>query len=100
VTRQEDEDAFVARLRERWKKGAEEYGDASFEAPLLRTSEEMLQEIEDIAGWAFIAWCQLHRRLQRLVIAEKFCVTIGEIEDIRNAVAAARAAKQEAPPKP
>lgn len=57
------EDEFVARLRERWKQGAIEYGDESFGLPIHCTAAEILQEVEDVAGWAFVAWVQMRERL-------------------------------------
>lgn len=63
------EQEFAARLFERWRRGAVERGDASFDRPLATTADEMLQEVEDIAGWAFVLWVQLRMRLQRVVLA-------------------------------
>lgn len=55
---------FLARLESRLVAGAQEYGDASFDRP--DTVDELLDEILDIAGWAFIVWVQLRRRLEGL----------------------------------
>lgn len=60
---------FVRRLQRRLARGAEEYGDASLKRPLAETVEEMLQEVEDIAGWAFVMWVQLRTRLNAVVQA-------------------------------
>jgi hypothetical protein len=58
---------FLSHLKSGWARGAAEYGDASFSKPLLDTADEILEEIEDIAGWAFILWVQAKRRLRRVV---------------------------------
>ena len=70
MRRQKLEAEFVRRLKKRWARGARDYGDASFEAPLPKTVAEILCEIEDIAGWSFILWVQLKRRLDNMVEVE------------------------------
>jgi len=80
IDRLELEDEFVRRLRERWKRGAEAYGDSSFRRPVTATAEEILQEVEDIAGWAFIAWCQLRQRLAVIVSAAPAISSACEVE--------------------
>lgn len=57
---------FVERLRQRWARGAREYGDSSFTLPLPETAEQILGEIEDVAGWSLIAWQQVRERLQHV----------------------------------
>jgi hypothetical protein len=57
---------FLSHLRARLAKGAKEYGDASFNKPILDSTDEILEEIEDIAGWSFILWAQAKRRLRRV----------------------------------
>ena len=54
---------FLDKLGRRLDKGAREYGDRSFEQSPGRTVEELLEEIEDIAGWAFVLWVQARKRL-------------------------------------
>lgn len=63
------EEQFIARLRERWKHGGSVYGEVSFRLPPLATAEEILQEVEDLAGWAFILWCQISERLGAVLVA-------------------------------
>jgi hypothetical protein len=58
------EDEFVAKLRAAWERGAKEYGDQSFANPPSSSVEEMLQELVDVAGWAFVAWVSLKGRLE------------------------------------
>ncbi|MEY4535629.1 MAG: hypothetical protein RLZZ246_1947 [Planctomycetota bacterium] len=54
-------------LTVRLEAGAKEYGDRSFYKP--GTAEEILQELVDVAGWAFVAWVQMRMRLQGLELA-------------------------------
>lgn len=63
------EDEFVALLRERWRRGAVEYGNRSFGQPFPQTADEILQELVDVAGWAFVAWAGLRERLARVQAA-------------------------------
>lgn len=60
---------FFLALRARLAKGDVEYGDKSFDSPLL--PEEILEEIVDIAGWAFVLWVQMQERLGRLETAAR-----------------------------
>lgn len=53
---------FLDQLAARLEAGAKEYGDRSFYKP--GTAEEILQELVDVAGWAFVAWVQMHLRLR------------------------------------
>lgn len=64
-------DAFLDRLRARLERGAQDYGDKSFSKPLAELSDESLQEVEDIAGWSFVMWVRLRRRLERLRAVER-----------------------------
>lgn len=57
---------FLYRLQKRLQKGAVEYGDASFDKPIPETIEQLMEEVEDIAGWAFVLWGNLHKRLDRI----------------------------------
>jgi hypothetical protein len=54
---------FLSHIKTRLDAGAAAYGDQSFNRPVLNTTEEILQEIEDIAGWSFVLWVQAKRRL-------------------------------------
>jgi hypothetical protein len=55
---------FLTALRARLEKGAQEYGDLSFDRPAEETVEEILQEVLDIAGWTFVLREQLRQRLK------------------------------------
>jgi hypothetical protein len=57
---------FIERLRERWRRGAEQYGDESFRRPLPETVEQILEELVDVGGWSLIAWQQVRERLARV----------------------------------
>jgi hypothetical protein len=52
---------WSSRLRERWARGAERYGDASFACPIDETVQQILEEVEDVAGWLFVLWIQARR---------------------------------------
>lgn len=49
---------FAERLRKRWAAGAQQYGDASFHRPLADTCRQIMEELEDVPGWAFVLWLQ------------------------------------------
>lgn len=53
---------FAERLRKRWADGAKRYGDQSFAAPLTETCRQIMEELEDVPGWAFILWIQVRHR--------------------------------------
>jgi hypothetical protein len=60
--------AFDARLN----KGAAEYGDESFDLPLLDLRTEILEELVDAVGWLFLAWCRVQSpRLKRAAAATR-----------------------------
>lgn len=63
------EKQFVAMLRKRWKSGARTYGDGSFYRPVPETVDQILDEVADIAGWAFVLWVQLKLRLDAVALA-------------------------------
>lgn len=69
---------FVERLHARWRRGAEAYGDQSFSKPLPVTAEEILAEVEDIAGWAFVMWVSLRKRLTAVIEATDRLVPSGD----------------------
>ena len=54
---------FVSRVSNRLQRGAATYGDTSFDKPLATTADEILQELEDVAGWAAIAWVRIKKQL-------------------------------------
>ncbi len=57
---------FLDRLAARLEAGAREYGDKSFDTPLPAISGNLLEEVEDVAGWAFVMWRHLAIRLGRV----------------------------------
>jgi hypothetical protein len=56
-----DLDRFVARVRQRLDAGAKTYGDVSFTRPAAELVDEVMQELEDTAGWAVLLWTRLDR---------------------------------------
>jgi len=62
-------DEFFDVLRARLAKGAAEYGDKSFAKPTPTSAAEILEEILDVAGWAFVHWVAMRRRLHELDLA-------------------------------
>ncbi len=58
-------DRFFAAVRRRLRRGALEYGDASFARPARDLVAEIEAELHDVAGWAFVL-CERLRRLRRL----------------------------------
>lgn len=58
---------FVSRVSNRLQRGAATYGDLSFDKPLATTADEILQELEDVAGWAAIAWVRISKQMQRVI---------------------------------
>lgn len=54
-------DRFVTRLRARLAAGAREYGDRSFTRPPAELVDEVMQELEDVAGWSLLLWLRLDR---------------------------------------
>ncbi len=49
-----DIDRFVAHLRTRLAAGAVTYGDTSFTRPAAELVDEVMQELEDTAGWSVL----------------------------------------------
>lgn len=60
---------FLDQVAARLEVGRAEYGDRSFRRPPLETDGEILDEILDIAGWAFVKWVQMSERLARVEAA-------------------------------
>lgn len=54
-----DLNRFVARVRARLEVGATTYGDSSFLRPTAELVDELMQEVEDIAGWGLLLWIRL-----------------------------------------
>ena len=50
---------FFARVDQRLANGERVYGDASFERPTTELLGEIEEELLDIAGWSYVAWCRL-----------------------------------------
>jgi class 3 adenylate cyclase len=66
MPRHEDlREQFITQLRERLQAGEIEYGDVSFDRPLVEVIGEMQEEVLDIAGWGFVAFVRLEQ-LKRL----------------------------------
>ena len=61
---------FLDVLGKRLRVGGVEYGDDSFHQPLPETAEEMLAELVDVAGWAFVGWVRLRMILKRVALVE------------------------------
>ena len=59
---EESFDAFVAQVRSKCERGAQEYGDKSFDKEPHALVSELQQELLDICGWGWILW----RRLERM----------------------------------
>lgn len=53
---------FVAAVGARLEQGRREYGDRSFSRHPLTLLREIEEEIEDIAGWAYV----MHRRVKQI----------------------------------
>ena len=60
-----DFDDFVRAVDARLAKGAQQYGDSSFSRPEDEIIRELQEELEDVAGWAFIMWLRLRRQWNR-----------------------------------
>lgn len=71
-------ESFLATVRARLYEGARVYGDLSFDKPPITTIKELLQEVEDIAGWAFVLHTQLSQRLSAIHRASSM-LTLREI---------------------
>jgi hypothetical protein len=62
-------DAFVSAVAARLRAGEREYGNRSFARPPTELVGEIAEELEDVAGWAFILWCRL--RDLRVALSER-----------------------------
>ena len=52
---------FESMVRRRLRRGARDYGDASFARPVTDLLDEIEQELADVAGWAAVAFEKLAR---------------------------------------
>lgn len=52
---------FTAMLHERLERGEREYGDGSFTRPLGELPAEIMEELADVCGWAFVMWCRMRK---------------------------------------
>ncbi|HLV22998.1 MAG TPA: hypothetical protein VKZ49_19045 [Polyangiaceae bacterium] len=61
---------FRRAVRRRLERGARDYGDRSFARPLPTIADEIEQELLDVAGWAFVAYCRVRALRDRMQAAE------------------------------
>lgn len=61
-----DLDRFIRRLRTRLVAGAKTYGDQSFQRPAAELVTEVMEELEDVAGWSLLLWIRLDRLRERV----------------------------------
>ena len=71
MIREEDIVRFVELLRGRLRTGAEQYGNSSFERPLMDVIGEIEQELLDTSGWSLVVWTRLQRLRERVVKLEQ-----------------------------
>ena len=64
---------YTRLLVKRLRAGADSYGDGSFYQPGEQICAELEQEVLDIAGWGFIAWCKIRELEQKMREAEARC---------------------------
>jgi len=57
---------YASELVGRLFNGAEVYGDDSFDKSTESLLAEIKQELLDISGWSFIAWCRINRALGKM----------------------------------
>jgi len=62
---------YERRLRGRIETGKHEYGDASFHKSPAALVDEQIEEVLDIAGWAFPLYVRLMRIRHKLARAEQ-----------------------------
>ncbi len=55
--------AYLTRVFGRLDKGAQEYGNTSFDMPEEALGNEILEELEDFGVWAFVLWTRVVRSL-------------------------------------
>lgn len=66
-----DLDRFVARVRARLEVGATIYGDSTFLRPTAELVDELMQEVQDIAGWGLLLWIRLDELRGRIESVRK-----------------------------
>ena len=52
---------FSRAVRARLDAGRDAYGDRSFDAEPAELAREICEELEDVAGWAFVLWTRIQR---------------------------------------
>ena len=52
---------FMDRVRARMEVGSETYGDISLTRPRAELVDEIMQELEDVAGWSVLLWHRVER---------------------------------------
>jgi hypothetical protein len=52
-------DAFISSVASRVRTGKRAYGNRSFARPPTALASEIMEELEDVTGWAFILWCRI-----------------------------------------
>lgn len=57
---------FIRQVEDRLRKGAAQYGDASFSRTPSELLCELRQECLDLAGWGFILHCRIEQILREL----------------------------------
>jgi len=62
---------FLEKLENRLEKGHREYGDGSFDKPLLSLVDEVEEEIMDQILWSFIGWSRLESLRGRIKELER-----------------------------
>jgi len=60
---------FINTLDTTLAQGAKDYGNGSFFTPPMETPAEILAEIMDVAGWAYVMWVKMRRRLNQIELA-------------------------------
>lgn len=72
---------FLRELEARLNKGAQEYGNKSFNRSFKDLTDEVLQEYLDIAGWAYVGWAKAKERLEIIEEQMKMIALKGEPVD-------------------
>jgi hypothetical protein len=65
---------FFALVNKRLANGERVYGDASFDRPMAELVGEIEEELLDIAGWSYVAWCRLvalKKRVESAPVADE-----------------------------
>ena len=81
-------DRFVRVVQGRCQRGADTYGSGSFTKPLPAGIQEIMDELADTAGWAWVQWVRLYRVQQEALAYEPVCLlcyhreTLGMCHDV------------------